>query len=86
MFHVSLLKPYIPGGARAGPPDPIIDSAGEEVFEVETIVDHRSTRGKAHYRVRWKCYDAREDLWMTEADLQDASAVLKAYKRAKSLE
>ena len=41
VFHQSQLKKHIPGGSFANPPEPI-QVEGEEPFEVEALIQHRS--------------------------------------------
>ena len=41
VFHVSQLRKHIPGGSSANPPKPI-QVEGEEYFEVEALLQHRS--------------------------------------------
>ena len=41
VFHVSQLKKHIPGGSSTTPPEPI-QVEGEEYFEVEALLKHRS--------------------------------------------
>ena len=41
VFHVSQLKKHIPGGSSANPPEPI-QVEGEEHFEVEALLQHKS--------------------------------------------
>ena len=41
VFHVSQLRKHIPGGSSANPPEPI-QVEGEEYFEVEAPLLHRS--------------------------------------------
>ena len=41
VFHMSQLKKYIPGGSSTNSPEPI-QVAGEEHFEVEALLQHRS--------------------------------------------
>ena len=48
MFHVSLLKPFVPGDDLAlqkAPPDPILIDGSAE-FEIEKIVRHRLLGGR----------------------------------------
>ena len=41
IFHVTQLKKHLPGGSSTNPPEPIqVD--GEEHFEVEALLQHRS--------------------------------------------
>ena len=41
VFHISQLKKHIPGGSSANPPEPI-QVEGEEHFEVEALLQHKS--------------------------------------------
>ena len=41
VFHVSQLKRHIPGGSSTSPPEPI-QVEGEEHFEMEALLQHRS--------------------------------------------
>ena len=41
VFHVSQLKKHIPRGSSTSPPEPI-QVEGEEHFEVEALLQHRS--------------------------------------------
>ena len=80
VFHISLLRPYRTGGDGVSPPEPIVVDGTAE-FEVERILAHRDHRGRAReYLVRWAGHDSSEDLWLMEADLQNAPAVLHRYK------
>lgn len=45
VFHVGLLKPYIPGGTGQSTPVPIqLEDAADPEYEVEAILRHRHTR------------------------------------------
>ena len=41
VFYISQLKNHIPGGSSTNPPEPI-QVEGEEQFEVEALLPHRS--------------------------------------------
>ena len=51
VFHVSQLKNYIPGGSSTTPPEPI-QVEGEDHFEVEALLKHRSRGNYRQYLVR----------------------------------
>ena len=56
----------------------------EEEYEVEKIVSHRIlSDGTVKYRVRWKGYDYRSDIYRTEEQLQDCLELLDDYKEAQ---
>lgn len=46
---------------------------------------HRIARAGMQFLVRWKGYDASEDMWLFEEDLGGAQRLLRAYKRRHSL-
>ena len=66
VFHVSLLKPY--SGVPIVAPSPIVVD-GEEEYVVRKIVNHRDTRGRRQYLVRWDGYDQSSDEWLDEVNL-----------------
>ena len=51
VFHVSYLKKHIPGGSSTTPPEPI-QVEGEDHFEVEALLKHRSRGNLWQYLVR----------------------------------
>jgi Chromo (CHRromatin Organisation MOdifier) domain len=71
VFHVDLLTPYYKtpayGIMHSQPPPELID--GEEEYEVEEIIDHRTFRRKKQYLVKWLGYPMSENSWVNEKDL-----------------
>ena len=66
VFHVSLLKPYKESEdfTRATPPPPIIiPDTEEQEYEVETILDQHTIRGKQQYLVKWTGYPLHDATW-----------------------
>ncbi|XP_047456745.1 M-phase phosphoprotein 8 isoform X3 [Mugil cephalus] len=57
---------------------------GEDVYEVERIIDMRVEEGEVLYRVRWKNYCSDDDTWEPEAHLEDCREVLLAFKRSQA--
>ena len=55
---------------------------GKEHFEVERIVAQRGKGTCQQFRVRWLGYDASEDSWLHEQDLNYAPEALEAWKQA----
>jgi hypothetical protein len=85
VFHGKLLTPYcetnIHGKNFPEPPPELIE--GEDEYKVDSITDHMK-RGKGQqYLVKWKGYS--DKTWEPEANLKNASEVLKDYKRRKNL-
>jgi hypothetical protein len=83
VFHVSLLEPYrARGGNDPAPMPPGELIAGEEVWEVEKILDHRGNRhGETEYLVRWTGYPDWEDSYEPEENLTGARGALQDYRR-----
>merc|ERR1711990_474160 len=52
----------------------------EENYEVEDIVNHRHRKGKVEYLIRWKNYNAEDDTWEPEENL-DCPDKIKAYNK-----
>jgi hypothetical protein len=73
IFHVSLLKPYhdgtqdFPARQRHDRPPPELLPSGEEVFEVERILDKRTQRIRGRnvvqYLIKWKGYPDSDNTW-----------------------
>ena len=85
VFHVSQLRPHVPGGSSAAPPDPV-EVDGEAQYEVECLLRHRAQCGGIRYLVRWTGYGPEHDEWIHEDNLSHAKAILDQYKRAHELQ
>lgn len=48
-------------------------------YEIETIIGPRVRRQKNQYLIRWKGYDASEDLWIEEHNFDSASDLWQQY-------
>ena len=84
-FHVSMLKPH-QGPAR---PDqaPVFTTDGHsDEYEVEAILSHRiGARDRLQFLIRWKGFDASEDMWLPEPELGGAQRLVRAYKKRHGL-
>jgi hypothetical protein len=81
VFHVSLLKKYVPERGSKAPPLPIIFQ-GEALWLVDHIVDSRVRGGKREYLVRWDGYSAENDTWEPEKNLVlGCEDLLTEYKK-----
>ncbi|NXB40765.1 MPP8 phase, partial [Eulacestoma nigropectus] len=54
---------------------------GEDVFEVEKILDVKTEGGKILYKVRWKGYTSDDDTWEPEVHLEDCKEVLLEFRK-----
>ena len=85
VFHVSQLRPHVPGGSSAAPADPV-EVDGEAQYEVECLLMHRAQRVGTRYLVRWTGYGPEHDEWIHEDNLGHAKALLDQHKRAHRLQ
>jgi hypothetical protein len=82
VFHVSLLKKFIPGKMPLPPPVPM-EVDGELEFEVEKILLHREKKTnkvvKKEYYVKWLGYGPEHCTWEPESQLKNAQECLDNY-------
>ena len=65
------------------PPATIITGEGDEVFEVDSIVGERVRRGKLQYKVRFKGYQEKDDLFLDASELTHAKESIQDYLDSK---
>ena len=87
VFHAALLRPYkeneIYGQNFTEPPPELLE--GEEVYEVETILNHRK-RGRGYqYYVKWRGYPISDASWEPEHSFSDDGDTLSRYKQRHNL-
>ncbi|XP_006219179.1 M-phase phosphoprotein 8 isoform X2 [Vicugna pacos] len=70
-------------GAAAKGAEAVGDSEedGEDVFEVEKILDMKTEGGRILYKVRWKGYTSDDDTWEPEVHLEDCKEVLLEFRK-----
>ena len=82
VFHATLLRPYRENetyGSNFPKPTPELLNE-EEVYEIETILNHRK-RGRGHqYLIKWKGYPISDASWEPEQGFSDDGDTLKRYK------
>jgi len=87
VFHATLLRPYrenkIYGKNYPEPPAELED--GEEVYKVETILNHRKRGRSYQYYVKWKGYPVLDASWEPEQAFSDDGDTLSFYKRRHKL-
>ncbi|XP_068037437.1 M-phase phosphoprotein 8 [Anomalospiza imberbis] len=69
------------GEAGGGESEEDEEEEGEDVFEVEKILDMKNEGGKTLYKVRWKGYTSDDDTWEPEAHLEDCKEVLLEFRK-----
>ena len=84
VFHVSQLRPHVPGGNSTEPPQPV-EVEGEALYEVEALLKHRERRGERQYLVKWTGCGPEHDEWVHEGELELAKDMLKNNKEANGL-
>ena len=63
VFHISQLRPHVPGGSSTKPPQPV-EVEGEAQYEVETLLKHRERHCRRQYLVSWTGYVPEHDEWV----------------------
>lgn len=82
VFHVSLLKAYHAQLPQRPPP---IWEEGEDVFEVERIIRHRTVRRQLQFLVLWKRYPLTDATWEPVRHLLNAKDVVQEYVQEKGM-
>ena len=87
VFHATLLRSYkentVYGQNFNKPPPELVE--GEEVYEIETILNHRK-RGRGYqYYVKWRGYPISDASWEPEYLFSDDGETLQQYKRRHHL-
>lgn len=89
-FHVSKLKPYLcpndlfKNRVILDYPVPEIDEEGDEIFEVEQILDKRvvgKKKKRVEYLLRWKGYDTSHDTWEPMEMLEGSQELIDEFEK-----
>jgi len=85
VFHVSLLKKWIPNFTEF--PDrqptlpPPVQIEGQQEYKVERILDERIRRNHKKYLVKWNGYEEYDATWEPLSNLKNPQEVIKDYKK-----
>jgi hypothetical protein len=84
VFHISLLERW---ESRTGQEEntqlPDVNYEGEEVWEVEKILQKRTRNGQLQYKLRWKGYDESWDTWAPTTDFENMEDLLQEFENAE---
>lgn len=87
VFHAALLRPYKENeiyGENFPEPPPELEE-GEEVYEIETILNHRK-RGRGYqYFIKWRGYPITDASWEPEQAFSNDGDMLTQYKLRHNL-
>jgi hypothetical protein len=73
-----LPRNYPPSAIKIISSDPVLNSSS---FEVDTVLDHRSTEHGYEYLVRWKHYSKDRDSWEPASNFDDEATIVDYWKR-----
>jgi hypothetical protein len=88
VFHSSLLKPYVRGGAYQPPPPPELMEDGGLEFEAEALLDYRerqvgrSRQKVPEYLVKWLGYSHEHNTWEPVSNLTNCAELIQEYQVA----
>jgi hypothetical protein len=83
VFHVSLLRPFTPGGTTP-PPVPVLIE-GEPEWKVERVLNHRdrkipnAKRSRREYLVKWIGFGHEYNEWKSKADCKGCLDLVQQY-------
>jgi hypothetical protein len=83
VFHVVKLMPVPPDpieGRCARPPPPPELVGGEEMYEVEEVMNSRLRYRRLEYLVKWKGYGHEENSWLVEGDIEAPELIAEFYR------
>ena len=88
VFHATLLKPYREtetyGQNFTKPPPELLE--GEEVYEIENILNHRRRARGYQYYIKCAGYPISDASWEPEHVFSDDGDILKQYKLRHNLQ
>ena len=79
-FHVSYLRPFIEFDRFAHDPDylpPIAEwfEDRQAVYEIDSIIDHRTYKGHLQYLIKWYNYDTLDATWEPATNITVVTAL-----------
>ena len=87
VFHATLLRPYKEnetyGQNFTQPPLELLE--GEEVYKIETILNHRRPGRGYQYYIKWWGYPISDATWEPETCFSDDGNILAQYKLRHNL-
>lgn len=85
-IHISRLKPYKSMDVPMNQPRLTDENMTyEDEYEVERIVDIRSSHGKRQYLIKWKGYKDSDNTWEPIENLTHCQDMIKEFHREKGL-
>ena len=78
VFHVYQLRKFL--GEALSPADPILSlNPGKLEYEVESILQSRTSQNNCHFLVKWKGYPIKEASWEPKSNLSSCAQLLAKF-------
>ena len=82
VFHIVKLMPVPPDpidGRVMKPPTPLNIVGGEERYKVEEVINSQFYYWRLQFLVKWKSYGHKENLWLSEKDIDVPDLITNFY-------
>jgi chromobox protein 1 len=62
-------------------PESVTNSEGEELYNIEEIIGHKTIKGVRYYRIKWEGYPSSANTWEPVTVLEKCQDLVEEYHR-----